>query len=148
MPTMVSTKGRYALRAMIDLALNQGDGYVPLMDTAARQGISEKYLEAIVATLARAKLIVGHRGKGGGYRLTREPADYTLGEILRLVEGEFTSVACLDECRNDCERRASCRTYPMWQGLGDLVNKYFDGFTLQDLLDGDAENLEEWSCSL
>jgi Rrf2 family protein len=148
MPTMVSTKGRYALRALIDLALNQGDSYVPLMDTAARQGISEKYLEAIMSTLSRAKFIEGHRGKGGGYRLVRDPADYTLGQILRLVEGEIVPVACLEECENDCTRRATCRTYPMWKGLGDVVNSYFDGFTLQDLLDGPTEEGEDWPCGL
>ena len=119
---MVSTKGRYALRVLIDLAEHQTDGYIPLKDTAARQEISEKYLEGIIKILVKAKLLEGVRGKGGGYRLTKAP------------EQSMAPVACLDPGSTNCPRMGSCKTLPLWQGLDKVVNKYLDGVTIADLV--------------
>lgn len=133
---MVSTKGRYALRVMVDLAENQREnGYLPLKEIAERQGISEKYLENILKTLVKHKLLTGLRGKGGGYRLTRPPEDYTVGDILRLTEGTLAPVACLWEDAESCPRRAECRTIPMWEKLNELVGDYLDSVTLASLMD-------------
>ena len=137
---MVSTKGRYALRVMIDLAEHQTDGYLPLKEIAERQGISEKYLESILKVLVQNKLLTGLRGKGGGYRLTRAPEEYTVGSILRLTEGSLVPVACLESEPVSCPRVAECRTLPMWRKLDKLVSDFFDGITLADLMaseDGD-----------
>ena len=131
---MISTKGRYALRVMIDLAENQKDGYLPLKEIAERQEISEKYLENILKTLVRHKLLTGLRGKGGGYRLTRSPEEYTVGGILCLTEGTLAPVACLEEGAKECPRRANCRTVPMWEKLNFLINSYLDGITVADLM--------------
>lgn len=131
---MISTKGRYALRVMIDLAEHQADAYIPLKEIAARQEISEKYLENILKTLVRENLLTGLRGKGGGYRLTRAPEAYTVGDILRLTEEGLAPVACLEQGNVPCSRMASCRTLPMWKKLDDLINEFFDGITLADLL--------------
>lgn len=130
----VSTRGRYALRVMIDLAENQGDGYLPLKEIAQRQEISEKYLESILKTLVQNKFLTGLRGKGGGYRLTRPTADYSVGEILRLTEGSLAPVTCLEGAENPCPRAGECTTLPMWQKLDDLINTYLDGVSLSDLL--------------
>ena len=131
---MVSTKGRYALRVLIDLAEHQTDGYIPLKDTAARQEISEKYLEGIIKILVKAKLLEGVRGKGGGYRLTKAPEQYTVGSILRLTENSMAPVACLEPGSTDCPRMGSCKTLPLWQGLDKVVNDYLDGVTIADLV--------------
>lgn len=131
---LISTKGRYALRVMIDLAENQRDGYVPLKETADRQEISEKYLEGILKTLVQQKLLTGVRGKGGGYRLTRPPENYTVGEILRLTEGSLAPVACLEPGAKPCPRMAQCRTLPMWEGLNKIISQYLDGITVADLM--------------
>lgn len=131
---MVSTKGRYALRIMIDLAEHQSEGYVPLKETASRQEISEKYLEAILKILVKNKLLTGLRGKGGGYKLTKSPDQYTVGSILRLTENSLAPVSCLEPGQPACPRMASCRTLPMWQGLDKLINDYLDGITLADLM--------------
>ena len=131
---MVSTKGRYALRVLIDLAEHQTDGYIPLKDTAARQEISEKYLEGIIKILVKAKLLEGVRGKGGGYRLTKAPEQYTVGSILRLTENSMAPVACLEPGSTDCPRMGSCKTLPLWQGLDKVVNEYLDGITIADLV--------------
>lgn len=128
---MISTKGRYALRVMIDLAEHQAQGYLPLKEIAQRQEISEEYLESILKVLVRSKLLAELRGKGGGYRLTRPPEQYTVGEILRLTEGSLAPVACLGQ--EECARREHCRTLPMWKKLNGLVNEFFDGITLADL---------------
>lgn len=130
---MVSTKGRYALRVMIDLAEHQAEGYIPLKEIAQRQGISEKYLEIILKVLVRNQFLTGLRGKGGGYRLTRPPETYTVGSILRLTEDHFAPVACLEPGAAPCERATGCRTLPMWQKLNEMVNEYFDGILLSDL---------------
>ncbi len=132
---MVSTKGRYALRVMIDLAEHQTEGYIPLKEIAARQDISEKYLESIIKGLVKSNMLVGLRGKGGGYRLTREPQNYTVGEILRLTEGSLAPVACLEANADSCPRVSDCRTISLWRGLDAVVNNYLDGITVADLVE-------------
>lgn len=130
---LVSTKGRYALRVMLELAQRPADSYTPLPVIAERQSVSEKYLESIVVLLSRAGLVEGVRGKGGGYRLTREPDQYTVGEILTLTEGSLAPVSCLAQGAASCPRMSSCRTYDMWKGLDDLIEDYFGKITLADL---------------
>ena len=130
---IVSTKGRYALRVMIDLAEHQAERYVPLKEGAARQDISEKYLENILKVLVQNGFLEGLRGKGGGYRLTRSPDQYTVAEILLLTEGSLAPVSCLTPGAPACERMANCRTYTMWKGLNDLIADYFGKITLADL---------------
>ena len=139
---MISTKGRYALRVMIDLAEHQTEGYIPLKEIAQRQEISEKYLESILKSLVRKKFLTGLRGKGGGYRLTRTPEQYTVGSILRLTEGTLAPVACLEEEPLPCSRATLCRTLPMWEKLNTLINDFFDGITIADLMVSgqDADN--------
>lgn len=131
---MVSTKGRYALRVVVDLAENQGNQYLPLKEIADRQGISEKYLESILKTLVQNHLLVGLRGKGGGYRLTMPPEQYTVGTILRLTEGSMAAVSCLDKSSASCPRMAECRTISMWQKLDEIINNYLDSVTIADLM--------------
>jgi len=135
---LISTKGRYALRVMADLAEHPSEGYTPLKEIAGRQEISEKYLEAIIKTLVRAKLLSGVRGKGGGYRLTRPPERYTVGSILRLTEDSLAPVACLERDADACPRSVECRTLPIWQGLDRVINEYLDSVTLADLTRPDA----------
>ena len=135
----ISTKGRYALRMLVDLAEHQGDGFVALRDVATRQDISKKYLEQIVALLGQANILRTTRGFLGGYRLARTPDKYTVGEILRLTEGNLAPVACLENDLNPCERRSGCPTLPVWQGLYKVINEYLDGITLQDILDQQHE---------
>ena len=130
---IVSTKGRYALRVMIDLAEHQAERYVPLKEVAARQDISEKYLENILKVLVQNGFLEGVRGKGGGYRLTRSPDQYTVAEILLLTEGSLAPVSCLTPGAPACERMANCRTYTMWKGLNELIADYFGKITLADL---------------
>ncbi len=129
----ISTKGRYALRLMIDLAHN-GEGFVSLKDIAERQEISVKYLEQIVTVLCRIGFLKSLRGSQGGYKLAKSPNDYTVGDILRVTEGDLAPVACLDDEHNQCGRFACCSTIDFWQGLYDVVNKYVDSVTLADLL--------------
>ena len=131
----VSTKGRYALRLMLDLVEHQGDGYVSLKDIAQRQEISKKYLEQIVPTLSRAGFLLTNRGYQGGYRLARCPNEYTVRDILCLTEGSLAPVACLDAGEAPCPRSAGCPTLPLWQGLDRVIREYLAGVTLQDLLD-------------
>ena len=135
---MISTRGRYALRVLIDLAEHAGKGYIPMKDVAARQELSLKYLERILPVLTKAKLIEGVHGKGGGYRLTRQPEDYTVGEVLRLTEGDLAPVACLSLDAPPCERVGECRTIKMWRDYYDMTNRFFDSITVADLLEGDA----------
>ncbi len=130
---MVSTKGRYALRVMVDLAEYPEGEYVPLKEIARRQEISEKYLETILPVLMKNKFLLAMRGKGGGYRLARRPAEYTVGSILKLVENNLAPVACLESGADTCGRAGECRTLPMWQKLNALVNGFFEGITLADL---------------
>ena len=130
---IVSTKGRYALRVMIDLAEHQAERYVPLKEVAERQEISEKYLENILKVLVQNGFLEGLRGKGGGYRLTRTPDQYTVAEILLLTEGSLAPVSCLVPGAPACERLPNCRTYTMWKGLNDMIADYFGKITLADL---------------
>lgn len=134
---MVSTKGRYALRVMLDLAQQDRDAYISLKSISDRQRISMKYLEAIVAMLNKAGLLKSQRGKEGGYRLARLPKEYPIGEILKLTEGTLAPVACLEQgCNTDCELSANCLTRPMWQRLDGIIDDYLSGVTLADLLEG------------
>ena len=131
---MVSTKGRYALRVMIDLAENNTRDYIPLKDIARRQEISQKYLESIMTVLSKAGLVDALHGKGGGYRLNRAPAEYTVAELLELTEGSLAPVACLEGERNECQRAASCRTLAMWTKLDQVIRDYLQSVTLKDLV--------------
>ena len=131
---MISTRGRYALRIMVDLAEHQGDGYVPMKEAAARQGISLKYLERILPALTKGGLVEGQQGKGGGYRLCRAPEHCTAGEILRLTEGDLAPVACLSCGAAPCSRKDQCKTLPMWREFYRMTTEYFDGITLADLV--------------
>lgn len=134
---MISTKGRYALRVMLDIAEHSDGQYITLKDIAARQEISEKYLESIISLLSKAYLLDGLRGKGGGYRLTRSPEEYSVGEIIRLVEGPLSPVACLKGSGVKCEKSDSCRTLPMWTKLDDMVNSYLDSISIASLLENE-----------
>ena len=132
---MISTRGRYALRVMLNLAANEGEAYIPLDSIARREGISEKYLEGILAVLSRAGMVQALRGKGGGYKLSRRPEEYPIGEILRLTEKTLAPVSCL-EAGMDCPQAADCPTFPLWQGLDKVIDDYLMAHTLQDLLPG------------
>ena len=129
---MISTRGRYALRVLVDLAEHSG-GLVPMKDVAARQGISKKYMEQIMALLVKDGYVEGVHGKGGGYRLGRSPEQCGVGDILRLAEGSLAPVACLS-CDEPCERADSCRTVGMWRRFEEITNEYFDGITIRDLM--------------
>lgn len=131
---MISTRGRYAIRVMIDIAKNQQDGYVPMKDVANRQGLSLKYLEQILPPLTKNRIVEGVQGKGGGYRLVRTPEEYTIGDILRITERDLAPVSCLAEGAEACERRDRCQTIEFWEGLNDVVNNYLDSKTLADLM--------------
>ena len=131
---LISSRGRYALRVMIDLAEHDDGTYTPMKEVACRQDISLKYLERILPILVAAKMIEGIHGKGGGYRLTRKPEAYRISDILRLTEGDLAPVACLECDAPDCKRTADCRTQPMWQELNRRVNEYLDTVTNADLM--------------
>ena len=136
---MISTRGRYALRVLIDLAEHERDGYIPMKEIAGRQGISLKYLEQIVPALSKNGFVEGVHGKGGGYRLLKAPKDCRVGDVLRLTEGDLAPVACLEHGAKPCERSGSCRTYPMWTEFYRIVNEYFDGITLADIMNNEIE---------
>ncbi len=131
---MISTKGRYALRVMTDLAEHQGQGFIPMKDVCARQGVSLKYLERILPPLTKAGLVDAVQGKGGGYRLNREPKDYSVWEILSAAEGDLAPVTCLSDTSPACERAAECRTLPLWSEYYDLSRRFFEAHSLADLL--------------
>ncbi|MFG6350103.1 MAG: Rrf2 family transcriptional regulator [Oscillospiraceae bacterium] len=131
----ISTRGRYALRVMVDLAEHQSEGYIPLREVARRQGISEKYMESIVKLLVKARLLSGVRGKGGGYKLTQPPEGYTVEAILRLTEDSLAPVSCLEEGAAPCAQAAECRTLGLWQGLDRVVRSYLGSVTLADLME-------------
>ena len=131
---MISTKGRYALRVMLDLAQNSDGSYIPLKDIAERQEISKKYLEIIVKEMVTGGLIAGVSGKGGGYKLIRKPEKYTVGEILELMEGTLSTVVCLADSNYECQRRDKCQTLPMWEEFDKIVRDYFYGKKLTDLM--------------
>ncbi|MBR4904330.1 MAG: Rrf2 family transcriptional regulator [Selenomonadaceae bacterium] len=130
---MISTKGRYALRVMIDLAEQDSEKFIPLEEIATRQGISKKYLEIVLKSLVQQNFLKGLRGKGGGYKLTRKPEEYTVGEILEVTEGTFAIVSCLQTESASCERKNFCKTLPMWEKFNRLTRDFFFGITLKDL---------------
>ena len=131
---MISTKGRYALRIMIDIAEHQADGYVPLKDSADRQEISEKYLESIVNMLVKSGFLEGLRGKGGGYRLTKLPEQIVIFDVLSVMEGTLVPVACLEKNAKTCARMSECQTLPLWKGLNEVVTDYLNRYTIRDLM--------------
>ena len=131
----ISTKGRYALRMMLDLAERKEEGFIPLKDIAKRQNISKQYLEQIVSLLNTSNILRASRGKQGGYMLAKEPAEYSVAQILKVTEGSLAPVACLEDEVNFCERADSCKTLPMWKGLGKVISDYLEGISLQDILE-------------
>ena len=137
---MISTRGRYALRLLIDLAEHHRGGYITLKETAERQELSEKYLESIAKDLVRARYIEGLRGKGGGYRLSRPADEINVLDILRLTEGTLVPVACLEAGGKACPRVSACRTLPLWEGLDKVVSEYLSGYTVQDLICPEIES--------
>ena len=132
---LISTKGRYALRIMIDLAEHQTDEFISLRGIAQRQEISEKYLESIIRMLVKAKVVDSLRGKGGGYRLNRAPDQYTVGSILQLTEESLAPVSCLEKNAEPCPRAGSCRTLTLWQGLDKVIYEYLESVTIADLME-------------
>mgnify|MGYP004703362743 FL=1 len=136
---MISTKGRYALRVMIDLAEHCNGEYIPMKDVVKRQQVSQKYVERIMTMLSKANFVEAVHGKGGGYRLNRSPDEYIVGDILRLTEGSLAPVACLDCDAEECERADQCRTLPMWKELNNRITDFFDGITIADLMKKNIE---------
>ena len=137
----ISTRGRYAMRVMIDLAEHNDGSYIPLKGIAERQDISLKYLESIMADLSKAGMIDGLHGKGGGYRLKRAPEEYPAGEVLRITEGDLAPVACLEKNASPCSHAAECKTLSMWKDFYSLINGFFDGITIANLMESpDPEN--------
>ena len=132
---IVSTKGRYALRVMVRFALIGEEGYVPLKDIAEAENISQKYLEAIMTTLSKAGFVDAVHGKGGGYRLNRKPSEYTVGSILKLTEGSLAAVSCTTQGPSACSRSTCCQTKPMWEKLDKMIDGFFEGITLADLIE-------------
>ena len=132
---IVSTKGRYALRVMMHFAMKGAADYIPLKEIAEAEGISQKYLESIMTTLSKAGFVDAVHGKGGGYRLNRSPADYTVGSILKLTEGSLAAVSCTSQGPAACSRSTCCQTKPMWDRLDAMINDFFEGITLADLLE-------------
>ena len=135
---IISTRGRYALRVMIDLAENGRGEYIPMQTMAERQGISLKYLERILPVLTQNGIVEGIQGKGGGYRLTRAPEEYRIGEILRLTEGDLAPVSCMACGAEPCEKRCECKTFPLWAGLQERIDAYLDSVTLASLICGEV----------
>ena len=131
---LISTRGRYALRVLTDMAEHQGDAYLPLKEIAARQEISEKYLESIVKDLVRGGILTGLRGKGGGYRLSLPPDQIGVYAVLERMEGSLAPVACLEKGRSPCSRMPTCRTLPMWQGLDASIRDYLGRYSIADLM--------------
>lgn len=135
----ISTKGRYAIRMMLDLAQHQSEGFIALKDIAKRQDISKKYLEQIVPMLSKSDFLKTNRGYMGGYMLSHAPAKYTIGDILRVTEGSLAPVQCAEQSPIECTRSADCATLPLWKGLYRVISEYLDSITLQDLLDKSSE---------
>ena len=132
---MISTKGRYALRFLVDIAERQGEGFVPLKEVALRQEISEKYLEIVVKDLVKNGLLLAMRGKGGGYRLAKAPEEYNVKDVIELMEGSLAPIACLGPGQNTCPRKDNCLTLPLWKGLDKVISAYLSQYTLADLLE-------------
>ena len=135
---LVSTRGRYAIRVMIDLAEHMNGKYIPMKEIADRQDVSLKYMTKIMQALTKSGMLDGQHGKGGGYKLNRDPEEYRVGDILRLSEGTLAPVACIDETDCKCDRSFECRTRPMWNELDKLISEYLDGITIADLMEGDT----------
>lgn len=135
----ISTKGRYALRMLLDLAEHQGDGFIALKEVAARQNISKKYLEQIIPVFSKSGILQTNRGVQGGYRLAEPPGRYTVGTILRMTEGSLSPLVCAGQETAECERSGKCAMLPVWQGLTRVISEYLDGITLQDILDQQRE---------
>ena len=135
---LVSTRGRYAIRVMIDLAEHMNGKYIPMKEIADRQDVSLKYMTKIMQALTKSGMLDGQHGKGGGYKLNREPEEYRVGDILRLTEGTLAPVACIDETGCKCDRSFECRTRPMWNELDKLISEYLDGITIADLMEGNT----------
>ena len=138
---IVSTKGRYALRVMVHFARRGGEEYIPLKEIAESEGISQKYLESIMTSLSKAGFVDAVHGKGGGYRLNRKPEDYTVGGILKLTEGSLSAVSCTSQGAAACSRSECCNALPMWERLDRMINDFFEGITLADLLKESKETL-------
>lgn len=136
---MISTRGRYALRVLLDLAQHKNDGYIPMKAVADRQGLSLKYIQAIMPALSKNNFIEGVHGKGGGYRLSKQLSEYRVGDILRLTEGNLAPVTCLECEAKPCDRADKCPTLPMWTKFHQMANDYFDGITLEDLINNAKE---------
>ena len=131
---LISTKGRYALRILVDMAEHQTENYITLQEGAQRQGISEKYLESIVRELVKKGVVAGQRGKGGGYRLCARPEEINVGDVLRGMEGSLAPVACLTEGATPCQRASACRTLEFWRGLNEVIGRYTAGYTIADMM--------------
>lgn len=142
----ISTKGRYAIRMMLDIAQHSGEGNVSLKDVSKRQGISLKYLEQIVNMLSKAGFLRSQRGAQGGYKMVKKPEEYTIGDILRITEGELAPVACLEDDANRCERASACQTLSFWEGLYSVINEYLDSTTIADLAASAAEDDADIGC--
>ena len=140
----VSTKGRYALRLLLDLAEHRGEGFISLKEIAERQGISKQYLEQIVSLLNTSSMLRTNRGKQGGYMLAKQPSEYTVREVLRITEGSLAPVTCLEEEVNLCEKATYCKTLPMWTGLQKAINDYLESVTLQDMVEECQESVDNW----
>ena len=136
---IVSTKGRYALRVMVCFAQRGGEGYIPLKEIAESEGISQKYLESIMTTLSKAGFVDAVHGKGGGYRLNRQPEEYTIGSILKLTEGSLNVASCTTQGAAACSRSECCQALPMWEKLDKMIDDFFEGITLADLLQDTKE---------
>ena len=140
----VSTKGRYALRMLLDLAEHRGEGFISLKEIAERQGISKQYLEQIVSLLNTSNMLRTNRGKQGGYMLAKQPSEYTVREVLRITEGSLAPVTCLEEEVNLCDKATYCKTLSMWTGLQKAINDYLDSVTLQDMVEECQESVDNW----
>ncbi len=136
---IVSTKGRYALRVMVCFAMKGAEDFIPLKEIAESEGISQKYLESIMTVLSKAGFVDAVHGKGGGYRLNRKPADYTVGSILKLTEGSLNAVSCTSQGPSACARSTCCQTKPMWDKLDAMIDSFFEGITLADLLENNEK---------
>ena len=138
---LISTKGRYALRVLVDMAEHQAEGCIPLREIAARQDISEKYLEILIRELVKQDIVTGSRGKGGGYRLTEAPEKINAGEVLKVMEGTLAPVACLEDNAKTCAKMSECRTLNFWKGLDEAIYKYTSSYSIADLMrKGEAGN--------
>lgn len=133
---LISTKGRYALRVMLELAENAEGQFVPLKEITEQQNISQKYLESIMVLLSKSGFVEAVHGKGGGYRLSKAPSEYKVGDILRLTEGTLAPVMCLEEGAKPCERAEECKTLPLWNGLNKVIGEYLDSVSLEDIIKG------------